>query len=130
MKEGFSRRLSGIVGAFLLLIVSGAVLLGMPLSEDPVSVVQLSLLGLAGLADIVAATETRLTDRIAWYRWSGVGNVLLGVALPLGFVGTDGSVAFLVTTGLGGMTLAAMGIDMAVFHGRYTRGQRLNHDTT
>jgi len=129
MKEEFSRRLSGIVGAFLLLVVSGAVLLGMPLSEEPVSVVQLSLLGLAGLADIVAATETRLTDRIAWYRWSGLGNMLLGLTLPLGFVGTDDSVAFLVMTGLGGMTLAAMGIDMAVFHGRYTRGQRLNRDS-
>ena len=129
MNEGFSRRLSGIVGTFLVLVVGGVLLLGGSLVARPATVVQLALLGLAGVVDLVAAIDTRLPARIAWYRWGGLGNILLGMSLPLGFVGTDNNLVFLGILGVGGLTLAAMGVDMLVFHGRYTRGKRLDHDS-
>ncbi|MFA9417482.1 hypothetical protein [Natrinema sp. HArc-T2] len=89
---------------------------------------QVTLLGLAGCCDIIAATDTRLTDRWAWYQWSGLGNVLLGLALPLGFVGSDNGLVFAVVAGIGGLSLVAMGIDMLVYHGTYTRGERLDRN--
>ena len=123
------RRLSGGVGVFLLFIAAGMLaLLGTDALDSPVLLAQTTLLGLAGVCDIVAATETSLTDRLAWYRWSGLGNILLGVSLPLGFTGsTDpGGLALLAVVALGGLSLAAMGIDMLAFHGKYTRGERLD----
>lgn len=97
------RKLGGLFGGALVLIAVGAIaLVGHPLVETPILVIQVLLLGLAGVFDIIAATDTRLTARWAWYRWSGVGHILLG------------------------LSLAAMGIDLAVFHGQYTRGQHLS----
>lgn len=122
-----NRQLSGVVGGFLVLVSTGAfLLLGPSLLGAPALFAQVTLLGLAGVADLVAATDTALTDRWAWYRWSGAGNVLLGLSLPLGFVGGGGEVFFLGVTAVGGLTLAAMGLDMLVFHGKYTRGKRLD----
>lgn len=60
---------------------------------------------------------------------SGLGNILLGLSLPLGFVGTELDVVLLLVAGLGGLSFAAMGLDLFVFHGRYTRQTPLNqHD--
>lgn len=130
MNERHNRRLSGVVGAFLLLVSGGGiVLLGTGGLEKPIFLVQVALLGLAGVFDIVAATDTGLTDRWAWYRWSGAGNVLLGLSLPLGFAGSD-SLLFLLLTAVGGVSLAAMGIDMFAFHGKYTRGERLDRNSS
>lgn len=121
------RKLGGLFGGVLVLLAAGAVaLIGHPLVETPILAIQVLLMGLAGVFDIVASTDTRLTARWAWYRWSGVGNILLGLSLPLGFVGTDSGLFLVVVTGLGGLSLAAMGIDLAVFHGQYTRGQYLS----
>ena len=126
MNASRNRRLSAIVGAFLLLVAGGTAFLWEGVFEAPVLLGQVTMLGLAGCCDIVAATDTRLTDRWPWYRWSGLGNVLLGVALPLGAVGSDDTLVFAVVAGVGGLSLVAMGIDMLVFHGAYTRGQRLD----
>ncbi|ELY68519.1 hypothetical protein [Natrinema versiforme] len=126
MNERRNRRLSAVVGVSLLLITGGGVaLLGTAVLDAPVVVAQLTLLGLAGVFDVVAATDTGLTDRWAWYRWNGAGNVLLGLSLPLGIAGTGGPF-FLLLTGVGGLSLAAMGIDMLAFHGKYTRDERLD----
>jgi hypothetical protein len=128
MREEVSRKLSAVVGTFLLLVVGGVVLfVGTP-PADPVIAGQIALLGIAGVVDLVAATDTRLTAHVAWYRWSGLGNILLGMALPLGFAGSGNTLVFLVVTSVGGVTLAAMGIDMLAFHGQYTRGERLDRD--
>jgi hypothetical protein len=124
-----NRQLSGVIGAFLLVIAAGALaLLGGGALEEPLLVVQVTLLGLAGVCDIVAATDTALTERLAWYQWSGLGNILLGVSLPLGVVDSGGLDIFLIVVALGGFSLAAMGLDMLAFHGKYTRGERLDHD--
>ncbi|KDE60079.1 hypothetical protein EL22_11785 [Halostagnicola sp. A56] len=130
MNERHNRRLSGVIGAFLLLVSGGGiVLLGTDGLETPVFLVQVALLGLAGVFDIVAATDMGLTDRWAWYRWSGAGNVLLGLSLSFGFVGSD-SLFFLLLAAVGGISLAAMGIDMLAFHGKYTRGERLDRSAS
>ncbi len=127
MNERRNRQLSAVVGVFLLLVTGGVALLGTDALDAPAFLAQLTLLGLAGVFDIVAAIETPLTDRWAWYQWSGAGNVLLGLSLPLGFAGTDG-LFLLLLTGVGGLSLAAMGIDMLAFHGKYTRGERLDRE--
>ena len=129
MNEKRNRRLTGGVGVFLLCIGGGILaLLGTHALDSPVLLAQALLLGLAGVVDIVAATDTALTDRIAWYRWSGLGNVFLGISLPLGFVGTEtpGGFVLLAVVALGGLSLAALGVDMLAFHGKYTRGERLD----
>ncbi|OAQ51274.1 hypothetical protein HTG_18665 [Natrinema mahii] len=60
-----NRRLSAIVGAVLLLIAGGTAFLWEGLFEAPVLLAQVTVLGLAGCCDIVAAANTRLTDRWA-----------------------------------------------------------------
>ncbi|WP_408957028.1 hypothetical protein [Natrinema sp. 74] len=126
MNERRNRRLGAVVGVVLLLVAGGGlVLLGTDALDAPLLLAQLALMGLAGVFDIVAATETQLTDRWAWYRWSGAGNVLLGLSLPLGFA-ESGGLFFLLLAGVGGLSLAAMGVDMLAFHGQYTRGERLD----
>ncbi|SDD71839.1 hypothetical protein E2L06_18720 [Haloterrigena sp. H1] len=130
MNEQRNRQLSAIVGTFLVLIAGGVVLLVENLLKTPLLLSQVTLLGLAGIFDIVAATDTRLTDRWAWYQWSGLGNILLGLSLPLGFVGSENSLFFVLVAAIGGLSLAAMGIDMLVYHGQYTRSERLDRNST
>jgi len=130
MNERRNRQLSAIVGTFLVLIAGGVVLLVENLLKTPLLLSQVTLLGLAGIFDIVAATDTRLTDRWAWYQWSGLGNILLGLSLPLGFVGSENSLFFVLVAAIGGLSLAAMGIDMLVYHGQYTRSERLDRNST
>jgi hypothetical protein len=126
MNERRNRRLGGALGVFLLVVAGGALALaGRDVPARPALLAQVTCLGAAGVADVVAATDGRLTDRWAWYRWRGLGNVLLGLSLPLGFLG-DGGGWLLVVTGVGGLSLAAMGVDLLVFAGRYTRGGRLD----
>ncbi|ELZ16031.1 hypothetical protein C476_17497 [Natrinema limicola JCM 13563] len=130
MNERRNRQLSAIVGTFLVLIAGGVVLLVENLLKTPLLLSQVTLLGLAGIFDIVAATDTRLTDRWAWYQWSGLGNILLGLSLPLGFVGSENSLFLVLVAAIGGLSLAAMGIDMLVYHGQYTRSERLDRNST
>lgn len=126
MNEHRNRQLSAVIGVFLLAVTGGGVaLLGTDVLDVPVVLAQLTLLGLAGVFDVVAATDTGLTDRWAWYRWSGIGSILLGLSLPLGIAGTGG-LFFLLLTAAGGLSLAAMGVDMLAFHGKYTHGERLD----
>jgi hypothetical protein len=126
--DGNQRRLNALLGVFLTLIAVGAtVLLGSDLLATPVLAMQVTMIALAGICDLVAATDG--VGGWAWYRWSGLGNILLGLSLPLGFVGTQWDVIFLLVTGLGGLSLTAIGIDMLAFHGTYTRQMPLNqHD--
>lgn len=128
MNERRNRRISAVVGVFLVLIAGSIALLAGDLLETPVVLLQVTLLGLAGVVDVVAATGTRLTDRWAWYQWSGLGNVLLGVSLPLGFAGSGNWFLFVVVAGIGALSLGVMGVDMLVFHGKYTRDERLDRD--
>jgi|AntRauTorcE11898_2_1112593.scaffolds.fasta_scaffold07517_2 hypothetical protein len=124
-----NRRLSGVIGAFLILLAVGVVtLVGTDLVSEPLLLAQAALLGVAGVCDIVAATDTALTERWGWYQWSGLGNILLGFALPLAFVGSGEQLFILGVTAIGGLSLAAMGLDMVAFHGKYTRGERLDQE--
>jgi hypothetical protein len=119
------RQLNALLGAFLTVVAVGAgVLLGSDLLATPMLAIQVSMIALAGICDLVAATDS-FSDW-AWYRWNGLGNMLLGVSLPLGLVGTSWDLVLILVTGLGGLSLAAMGIDMIAFHGTYTRQTSLN----
>lgn len=121
------RKLSAIVGAFLLVIVAGsAATLGTEILSKPLIAIQLAALGLAGIFDLLSGIERLPTGPVAWYQWSGLGNLCLGLSLPLGFVG--GETILLAVLTLGGLSLAALGVDMLVFHGAYTRGNRLDRD--
>ncbi|ELY80992.1 hypothetical protein [Natrinema gari] len=130
MNERLNRRISAVVGVFLVLAAGAIVVLGGGLVETAVLLVQVTLMGVAGVCDIVAATDTRLTARWAWYRWNGLGNILLGLSLPLGFVGSGTGLLFVVVVSIGGLSLGLMGIDMLVYHGTYTRDERLGRNGT
>lgn len=127
MNERRERRLAGAVGVFLLLVTSGALLLGgiRNVGATPVAAVQLMFLTGAGVCSLTAAVRTPLTDWVPWYQWSGLGNVLLGASLPLGVAGPSGDLFFAVVTGIGGLTLVLMGIDLLAFDGQYTRSEPL-----
>lgn len=127
MNESRERRLNGVVGVFLLLVAVGAVALAPSLLINLTTAAQLILLGLAGICDVVAALQSPLTAQISWYRWSGVGDILLGLSLPLGFLDPSSEPVFAVVVGFGGRSLAAMGIDLVLFHGRYTRGNSFSN---
>ncbi|ELY69961.1 hypothetical protein [Natrinema versiforme] len=127
MNERRNRQISGVVGAFLVLIAAALLLLSAPFLEAPVEFGQALVFGLAGVSDIVAATDTRLTNRWAWYQWSGLGNILLGLAFPLTFA-DNGLLLLLVVTAVGGLSLVIMGVDMLVYHGQYTREKRLDRN--
>jgi hypothetical protein len=123
--DGNQRRLNAFLGVLLTLVAVGAtVLLGSELFATPVLAMQVSMIAVAGICNLVAATDG--VGGWAWYRWSGLGNTLLGLSLPLGFVGTPWDLIFLLVTGLGGLSLTAIGIDMITFHGTYTRRTPLN----
>jgi hypothetical protein len=127
-ESGFSnrrRQLSAVIGAFLVLVAVGAATaLGGDILSEPLIAVQLIALALAGVCDLIAAIDRLPAGSLAWYQWSGLGNICLAVALPLAFVG--GEVFLFGLMMVGGLSLAAMGVDMLVFHGEYTRGNRLN----
>lgn len=128
MQSRTYRRFNGVVGVFLLLLVGGILLLVGPDSVDaPTARAQLVLLALAGTLDVVAAVETPLTDRVPWYRVSGLANVALGLSLPLGFAGTlgEGGLPFFLVTALGGLSIAAIGVDMLAFEGRHVYSESL-----
>ncbi|RZH67195.1 hypothetical protein [Natrinema altunense] len=130
MNERLNRRISAVVGVFLVLVAGAIVVLGDGLLETPVLLVQVTLMGVAGVCDIIAATDTRLTARWAWYRWGGLGNILLGLSLPLGFAESGTGRLFVVVVAIGGLSLGLMGVDMLVYHGKYTRDERLDRDGT
>lgn len=123
------RRLNGLLGVFLVGIAVGAgALFGGDILGRPALVSQVVLLGLAGVCDLFAAIDRNPTNHWAWYQWSGIGNILLGISLPLGFVGSSDTLFFLLVTSVGGLSLAAIGVDMLAFHGVYTHGDQLDAD--
>jgi len=124
--DGNRRRLNGLLGVFLVGVAVGAgALFGGDILGRPVLVSQLVLLGVAGVCDLFAAIDRNMTSHWAWYQWSGLGNILLGMSLPLGFLGSSDALFFLLVTSVGGLSLAAIGVDMLAFHGLYTHGNRL-----
>jgi hypothetical protein len=125
-----SRRTSAVLGRVFLVVVAGAIgSLGGEVLDSPVLAGQVTLLGAAGLCDIVAGRENSLTEQFAWYRWSGLGNVFLGLTLPLGFLGFDAGLVLSCALALGGLSLVLMGADMLVFDGRYLRGEPFDSAT-
>ncbi|WP_254841044.1 hypothetical protein [Natronomonas marina] len=119
------RRLNAALGVFLLAVAVVVVtLLGDGLLATPVLAGQVLLVALAGGCDLLAAADR--PGGWAWYRWSGLGNVLLGLSLPLGVFGTAGGSLYLLLAGVGGLSLALLGVDLLVFAGRYTRGTQLD----
>lgn len=122
------RRRSALFRVFPTVVATVAVVLlgGDPLAT-PVSTVQILVFALAGGCDLVAATDS--FGGRAWYRWSGLGGVLPGASLPPGFVGTVCDPTFVLVTGLGGVSLPAIGIDTPAFRGTYTGQTSLDqHD--
>jgi hypothetical protein len=103
-------------------------LLGADLLDDPILLAQVTLLGSGGVAYLLGSVQRLPTGPLAWYQYQGLGNVLVGLSLPLGFLDSTigNEVFFLAVTAIGGLSLAAMGVDMLAFHGQYTRGERLD----
>lgn len=119
MGQKTQQRLSLVVGAFLLSVSVGVVALTRgAFFENPFLAVQTAMIAAAGVFDIAAGFETRITKRVAWYKLSGLGNVLLGFSLPFGSVGTTEPLP-LVLTVLGGTGIGVMGLDMLLFDGRH-----------
>jgi len=107
------------VGVFLLIISAAvAALFGGALLDRPLLAAQIGTLAVAGVLDIAAAFDTFLTERVAWYRLSGLGNVFLAVSLPLGLVESVETFPLILVL-LGSTTLAALGVDMVLFDGRH-----------
>lgn len=131
MNERRQRKLSGAVGVLLLGVVTVFLtIFGSAVLEEPLLLVQTVGLAVAGLLDVAAAVENPLNEYLAWYQLSGLGNVCIGCVFPLGMVdsaGTlDGGIVVLAIAAIGGLSLVVMGADMAAFHGKYTRGERLD----
>ncbi len=57
-------------------------------------------------------------------------NVLFGLSLPLAFVESGTWLLFVVVVAISGRSLRLMGVDMLVYHGAYTRDERLDRDGT
>ena len=98
-------------------------LVGTALFRVPATVV---LVGVAGLLDLVAAFETPLTARVDWFRLSGAGNVALGLALPIGMLGWESGTVLFVASAVGGLALAAIGVDIVVYAGSHVYERRLD----
>ncbi|MFP4174226.1 MAG: hypothetical protein ACLFSW_00410 [Halobacteriales archaeon] len=128
MEHRTQRRLSAVVGVFLLVITAAvvAVFRG-SLLDRPLLAAQVGALAVAGVLDIAAAFDTPVTERVAWYRLSGLGNVFLAVSLPLGLFESAETLPLLLVV-LGSTTLAAIGFDMLVFDGRHVYSEPLDTD--
>ncbi len=103
-------------------MVAGVALVGVALFRTPTTAVQVVLIGAAGVLDAVAAFRNPVTARIGWFRLSGVANVALGLALPVGILGWDGGpggLLLLVVMTAGGLSLAAVGVDVALYAGAH-----------
>lgn len=130
MDHGTQRRISAALGVFFLAVTATVVgVLRVSLLESPVIVVQVAFLGVAGVLDILAGVETRVTERFEWYRLSGLGNVALAAALPLGFVDPFRPVPFAVVL-VGSVAFAGMGLDMVFFEGRHVYSEPLDGTTS
>ncbi|MFB6101951.1 MAG: hypothetical protein ABEJ73_05245 [Haloplanus sp.] len=123
MRSTTHRSLCGVLGGFLIVLVSaGVTLLSVGILATPARMLQAGLLATAGVLDVVAAVDTPLTDRVDWYRLSGAANVALGLALPVGLLdwGTDtGGTVFVAVSAVGGLALAAIGVDICLYAGAH-----------
>ena len=126
MEHGTQRRLSAVVGVFLLVISAAvAAIFRGALIDRPLLAAQIGSLAVAGVLDIAAAFDTPLTERVAWYRLSGLGNIFLAVSLPLGLIESAETLPLILVV-LGSTTLAAIGIDMVLFDGRHVYSEPLD----
>lgn len=112
-----SRRWFAALGAFLVLAVGGLlVAFGRPTA--PASVLRIAGLLLAG-GLFVAGGLAPTSSGVAWYRLVGTADVLLGLTLaaPLpaallgGGAADAGTLMYTVPAGIGGLTLAFIGVD-------------------
>ncbi|MFC4550198.1 MULTISPECIES: hypothetical protein [Halorussus] len=79
-------------------------------------VAQLSAMVAAGGLYVLGGSENSVSERAGWYRLVGLGDVLLGLSLPLGavgggFGGSNASAAVLVAMTGGGFSIAFVGVD-------------------
>lgn len=115
------RRFSGGVGIVTIGIAMAFVFVaGVDVLSNPQASVLIGALVLAGALDVVAAVESPITERIAWYRLVGVAHIILGVVISLWFAGAVGT--GLVDLAIFAFVLfstAGVGIDMLFFDGRH-----------
>lgn len=70
-----------------------------------------------GVAMVVAGTDTVLTERWAWYQWSGLAYACVGLQFPVDAVfDTASALELLVLAGLFGLTVLRS-VDLIVYHG-------------
>jgi len=128
MNETRNRQIGAVGGVFAVLVSLGVTaLVGTAMIQRPVLLAQVGLLGPGGVAHLLGGLDSLRTGPLAWYQWQGLGNILVGLSLPLGFAGQNSAYPLvLFVTALGGISLAAMGVDLLAFHGRFTREERLD----
>ncbi|NIB98725.1 hypothetical protein [Halobacterium sp. R2-5] len=111
------RRVNRWVGVVLFAV--GAVALVLSFPPRPLLGVQMALLAAAGALFVASG----VTDRVRWSLLSGLGNVALGLSLIVSGVetfGSGGSEAgdyfYTAAVGLGGLSLAVIGVLYVVGH--------------
>ena len=119
------RHWSGVVGGVIIMLIAGFVtVFGLP-QTLPVTL-QLGTLALAGILDILAVIDTRITDHIGWYRLTGLANICLGTTLLFSAIesGSYGGEQLLLGLSLavGGLSLAGIGFDIFMFSGKHLYG--------
>lgn len=112
------RRWFALFGGFFLLISGAAVaLFGSTVVETPRLAVGIAIWALVGCLDVVGGAFESVAG-IAWYRFVGLGDILLGLWLfgfaiswYLGGPTTDAVLVSVGASALGGLTVAAIGVD-------------------
>jgi len=102
---------SRLLGLALVALGVGVVALSYPPPLDLGT--QAVLLVVAGGLMVLSGTESRLRERVGPHRLLGAGNVALGASLvvsELGNTGTGTELAYAVAVGLGGASLAFVGL--------------------
>ena len=101
--------------ALIVVLGDGPVVAKLGHVELP-QIAQLSAMVGAGGLYVLGGSENSVTESAGWYRLVGLGDVLLGLSLPLGavgggFGGSNASTAVLVAMTGGGFSLVFVGVD-------------------
>ncbi|AAG18917.1 hypothetical protein VNG_0347H [Halobacterium salinarum NRC-1] len=97
----------------LVLAVLGACVVALSYPPPSWLAAEAVLLIAAGVLMILSGTPSALRDRVGPHRLLGAGNAVLGawlVVLKLGDTGTDAELAYAIAVGLGGASLAFVGL--------------------
>lgn len=118
MSDRNMRRASLIAGVVVVAVYAIIVTQLRPLGELT-TVIGVHAFGLLGVVLVVAGTDTFLTDRWAWYQWSGIGRMLVAVFVCMAAI--ESYPAFISTVAGAVISLSQLirGANLVLFHGEY-----------